>query len=244
MMQAFTPDALEFLQGIRTHNNKEWFEAHKQQYVEQVYEPLKAFGEVLFAPYASHPGMMHKVARIYKDAAFPPFLHYRDTMWIYVRHEAMYWNKTPTLFFELSPEGAEYGFRIPKPEAAVMERFRRRLTEDPAGFLELTGKLEAQGIVIGGDEYKRTKPCTVPELADFFRKKGLSASVKLPAGALLFSDALADAVLTVFAAVQPFYDLMLDIVSETAAAKAMEVLEPIEDDAPPMIQAPRQDFMW
>lgn len=240
----FTPQATLFLQGIRTHNNKEWFEAHKELYLTEVYEPLKAFGGLLFAPYSGIPGMFYKAARIYMDASFPPFLHYRDTMWIYVRHESMYWSRTPTLFFELSPDGAEYGFRIPKPEAAVMERFRSRLTEDAAPFLKLITALEAQGIDIGGEEYKRRKPCTVPEAERFFLKKGLSASVTLPCGELLYSEALADEVLKTFAAVQPLYDLMLDIVSETAAAKATETIESIAEDEPPMIQAPQQDFMW
>ena len=122
MFKGFTQETFDFLAGIRTNNNKEWFEEHKAVYTESVLSPLKELGEELFRPFDGTAGMMYKVGRIYRDATFPPYLHYRDVMWIYVRYEAMYWNKTPALFFELSPEGAEFGFRIAKPEPALMER--------------------------------------------------------------------------------------------------------------------------
>ena len=104
-MRYLTETMLDFLTEIRANNEKTWFEAHKEVYLHAVYEPLKALSEILYQPYAEY-GMMHKTARIYKDANFPPYLHYRDTFWIYIRHEAVYWNKTPTLFFEISPECA------------------------------------------------------------------------------------------------------------------------------------------
>ena len=126
---------------------------------------MKALGEELFAPFADIDGMMYKVGRIYRDENFAPYLHYRDTMWIYVRYDAWYWSKTPTLYFELSPEGAEFGFRISKPEAAVMERFRSGLLEDPEPFLNMVDEIvEKYGLTVGGDEYKRKKPCPEPKL--------------------------------------------------------------------------------
>ncbi|HOC32581.1 MAG TPA: DUF2461 family protein [Ruminococcus flavefaciens] len=103
MFQGFSQEALDFLLGIRLNNSKEWFEPRKIIYTEKIFEPMKALAEELFVPFQDTEGMMYKAGRIYRDANFPPYLHYRDTMWIYVRYDAWYWNKTPTLFFELSP---------------------------------------------------------------------------------------------------------------------------------------------
>jgi len=162
MFQGFSQEALDFLLGIRLNNSKEWFEPRKSIYTEKIFEPMKALAEELFVPFQDTEGMMYKAGRIYRDANFPPYLHYRDTMWIYVRYDAWYWNKTPTLFFELSPEGAEYGFRIEKPEASVMERFRSQLSEDHEPFINMVNEVvEKFGLTIGGEEYKRKKPCNV-----------------------------------------------------------------------------------
>ena len=48
MFTGFTPEAIDFLWGIRMNNNREWFQANKKQYVSQVYEPMKALGQELY----------------------------------------------------------------------------------------------------------------------------------------------------------------------------------------------------
>ena len=247
MFQGFSQEALDFLLGIRLNNNKEWFEERKSIYTEKIYEPLKELGAELYAPYEETDGMMYKVGRIYRDANFPPYLHYRDTMWIYVRYDAWYWNKTPTLFFELSPEGAEFGFRIEKPEAAVMERFRSQLTEDCKPFLNMVNDaVEKYGLAIGGEEYKMAKKCTVPEAEEFFRKKGLSLSKKV-SGKSLFSRRVANEAVKVFKGLREINDYFHEIVEINDLSKALEKgslqTETAETDIT-MVKAPDVDFMW
>jgi len=246
MFQGFSQEALDFLLGIRLNNNKEWFEAHKSTYTEKVYEPLKELGEELFRPFADVAGMMYKVGRIYRDESFPPFLHYRDVMYIYVRYEAYWWNKTPTFYFELSPEGAEFGFRISKPDAPVMERFRSSLAEDAGPFLKMVSELEDKhGVVIGGDEYKRKKPCSVPEAERFFLKKGLSASVKVTDKDELFSRGVLDHANELFQALVPMNDYFHELVEIEALSKALEKeSEHEEEPSIGIVKAPDVEFMW
>ncbi|MBP5431832.1 DUF2461 family protein [Ruminococcus sp.] len=247
MFKGFSQDALEFLLGIRHNNNKEWFEPRKLVYTEKVYEPLKALGEELFTNFADIDGMMYKVGRIYRDENLAPYLHYRDTLWIYVRYDAWYWNKTPTLYFELSPEGAEFGFRISKPEAAVMERFRSGLLEDADSFLNMVDDLvEKYGLTLGGEEYKRKKSCPVPELERFFVKKGFSLYTKVGDPTELFSRKIAEHTVEVFQAVQPLNDYFHEIVEMEELAKEL-----LKDEKPQqseteikMVKAPSVEFMW
>ena len=49
MFLGFSPDTVDFLWGIRWNNNREWFLEHKQDYVNYLYEPMKALGKELFA---------------------------------------------------------------------------------------------------------------------------------------------------------------------------------------------------
>ena len=247
MFEGFSQEALEFLLGIRHNNNKDWFEPRKAVYTQKIYEPMKALGEELYTPFADTEGMIYKVGRIYRDENFAPYLHYRDTMWIYVRYEAWYWN---TLYFELSPEGAEFGFRISKPEAAVMERFRSGLLEDAEPFFNIISELvEKYGLTVGGDEYKRKKSCPLPELEPYFLKKGLSVYTKVSGPEELFSRKIAEHALEVFKAVQPLNDYFHEIVEVEEMAKAIlrEEKEQQKTDPEPeinMVKAPDVEFMW
>ena len=60
----FTPESVDFLWGIRLNNNRDWFTQHKQQYVQSLYEPMKALGKELFEPFRELPGNILKVSRI------------------------------------------------------------------------------------------------------------------------------------------------------------------------------------
>lgn len=246
MFQGFSQEALDFLLGIRLNNDREWFEPRKQIYVEKIYEPMKELGAELFEPFSDAEGMMYKVGRIYRDEKFPPYLHYRDTMYIYVRYEAYWWSKTPTLFFELSPEGAEFGFRISKPDASLMERFRAQLTEDYEPFISMTEDIEKKyGAIIGGEEYKRPKKCSIPAAERFFRKKGLSISVKVCDTEVLFSRKLVERVNDFYQSLVPINDYFHELAEIDALAKALEkeaVAEP--EPAVNIVEAPKVDFMW
>ena len=247
MFEGFSQEALEFLLGIRHNNNKDWFEPRKKIYTEKIFEPMKALGEELFAPFADIDGMMYKVGRIYRDENFAPYLHYRDTMWIYVRYDAWYWNKTPTLYFELSPEGAEFGFRISKPEAAVMERFRSQLADDAEPFLNMISELvENYGLTVGGDEYKRKKPCSAPETEELWQKKSLTVHKKLETPEEIFSPELPEKVIDAFRQVMPFNDLFHDLVEIQEAADLLEkaAMEAAAEPAPEIVKAPDTEFMW
>ena len=56
MFEGFSPETVDFLWGIRMNNNREWFTANKQNYVNYLYEPMKALGKELFEPFMDLPG--------------------------------------------------------------------------------------------------------------------------------------------------------------------------------------------
>ena len=47
MFEGFTPETVDFLWGIRMNNNRDWFLEHKKDYVNTLYEPMKALGKEL-----------------------------------------------------------------------------------------------------------------------------------------------------------------------------------------------------
>ena len=173
MFTGFTPETVDFLWGIRMNNNRDWFLANKKQYVSTLYEPMKALGKDLFQPFLDKPGNVLKVSRIYRDARMLHPDPYKESLWICIRQDVEWWAENPCLYFEINPEGVDYGFFFWRPRPAVMEDFRRRITARPDEFLQLIAGTEAAtGQSVCAECYKRPKPCDNPDLEPFFAWKG------------------------------------------------------------------------
>ena len=125
MFSGFTPETVDFLWGIRMNNNRDWFQANKQHYTDFPYHPMKELGQELFVPFADKPGNLLKVSRIYRDARMHHPLPYKESLWICIRKDVEWWAENPCLFFEINPEGVDYGFFFWKPRVSALEDFRR-----------------------------------------------------------------------------------------------------------------------
>ena len=173
MFEGFSPETVDFLWGIRMNNNREWFLAHKKDYVNYLYEPMKALGKDLFAPFLDRSGNLLKVSRIYRDARMHHPLPYKESLWICIRRDVEWWAENPCLFFEIRPEGISYGFVFWKPKTATLEQMRASWAENPKEILTLLRKTEkATGVPVTADRYKRPKVAPTPELANLFSWRG------------------------------------------------------------------------
>ena len=112
MFTGFSGETFDFLWGIRMNNNREWFQEHKQQYVQTLYEPMKALGAELFEPFQNRPGNVLKVSRIYRDARLHHPQPYKESLWICIRKDVAWWAEHPCLFFEICPEGVSYAILV------------------------------------------------------------------------------------------------------------------------------------
>lgn len=208
MFTGFTPETVDFLWGIRMNNNRDWFQAHKKQYVDTLYEPMKALGQEVFQPFLSRSGDILKVSRIYRDARMHPPEPYKESLWICIRRDVEWWAENPCLYFELNPDRAHYGFSFWRPKTAAMEAFRRRIAARPEEFLELIQKTEqAVGQPIMAECYKRPKPTDNPALAAYFAwRQDISCIREIQPGDALFGPALSREVSDFFEKLIPVYD--------------------------------------
>ena len=204
----YSPETVDFLWGIRMNNNREWFLANKKQYVDFLYEPMKALGKELFQPFLDKPGELLKVSRIYRDARLHHPLPYKESLWICIRQDVAWWAENPCLYFEITPDGISYGFFIWQPRVATLNDFRQTIAAKPEEFLQIVEQVEAAtGMPISAELYKRPKPCDDPRLERFFAWKGkIGCVVDEPFGEDTFGPALADRVADFFEKLTPIYD--------------------------------------
>ena len=192
MFKGFSPETVDFLWGIRMNNNREWFMEHKKDYVNYLYEPMKALGAELFQPFLNRPGNLLKVSRIYRDARLHHPVPYKESLWICIRQDVAWWAENPCLYFEICPEGVTYGFCLWRPRTSALEDIRRRLAAKPDEFLQLIAETEkATGLPVTAELYKRPKEAPIPELAPYYAWRGnISCTVAEEVSPELFGPAL------------------------------------------------------
>lgn len=194
MFTGFTPETIDFLWGIRMNNNREWFLEHKKQYVDTLYQPMKALGADLFQPFLERPGSILKVSRIYRDARLHHPDPYKESLWICIRQESEWWAENPCLFFEIRPEGVSYGFSLWRPKVAAMQEFRSRIAARPEEFLTMLDSVQkAVGMEVTATCYKRPREAPIPELQPYFAwKSDVDLIRHEPVGEPIFGPALGE----------------------------------------------------
>jgi uncharacterized protein (TIGR02453 family) len=210
MFEGFSPETFDFLWGIRMNNNRDWFTQNKKQYVDTLYEPMKALGKALFEPFLEKPGNILKVSRIYRDARLHHPDPYKESLWICIRQDVEWWAENPCLYFEIAPEGVSYGLVHWRPRVAVMEDFRRDISARPEQFLTLIAETEAAtGQPITAELYKRPKVTDDPRLAPYFAwKSNIACCREEEPGDPLFTPELMTRVRDFFEQLIPLYDYL------------------------------------
>lgn len=208
MFTGFTPETMDFLWGIRMNNNRDWFTQHKGDYVRTLYEPMKELGQAVFQPFLERPGNLLKVSRIYRDARMHPPTPYKESLWLCIRRDVDWWAENPCLYFELNPEGANYGFFYWKPRTSMLEEFRRNISAKPDDFLKLIARTEAAvDQPVTAECYKRPKPTDNPALIPYFAWKGqIGCTREIAPGDRLFGSQLEEEVSGFFEALTPLYE--------------------------------------
>ena len=208
MFTGFTPETIDFLWGIRMNNNRDWFLEHKKQYVDTLYQPMKELGAQLFEPFLQRQGDILKVSRIYRDARLHHPDPYKESLWASIRRDGEWWAENPTLFFEIRPDGVNYGFSLWHPKVAAMEAFRNRITAKPEEFLQmLHGVQAAVGMEVTAQCYKRPKEAPTPELQPYFAwKTDIDLIVHEDVGDAIFGPELGSRVGAFLQKLIPLYD--------------------------------------
>ena len=219
MFQGYDQTTVDFMWGIRFNNDRDWFMAHKQEYIDHFYQPTKDLAAQLYdglhAAFPDEP-LICKVSRIYRDARR---LHgrgpYKDHLWLSLRAGDEDWTGKPTFWFELAPEYYSYGLGFWCPKASLMETYRKHIDRDPAELSKLVRKFNKQDhLQLGGEDYARPKGDPSDLLKPWYNKKHLSLSYEVPLDDRIFTPELADDILASFKDLMPFYRFFNQVLSE------------------------------
>ena len=217
MFTGFTDETVDFMWGIRFNNERTWFDAHKDVYLTQFYQPMRELSAELYdfiREKRSDYGLISKVTRIYRDARR---LHgrgpYKESLWFSVEQPSEQWTAHPTLWFELSPDGwcCGMGYYMPKP--LTMAKLRARIDRDPKTMEALTRRLNGQQeLTLETEDYKRPRAAAPsPLLEPWYKMKSFSILHQDKLTEELFSREIVDHLKRDFEFLLPYYDYFITL---------------------------------
>ena len=114
----FSRNAFSFWSGLEKHNNREWFQAHKDTYEQAVRRPMQLLIEELKPMYG--PGRLSRINKDMRFAKEKPYKNYLAT-------------GLGGCYISFSKQGLWVGTGMYKPEAAALRRLREAIADDSSG---------------------------------------------------------------------------------------------------------------
>ncbi len=136
----FPPEALTFLRGLKKHNDREWFAAHKEEYLEYVKLPMQSLIAALAAPIgAIVPGMVvdpkKSMFRIHRDTRFSRNKDPYKTHVAAIFHLPGRWTDSAALYFHVEPGKVFLAGGVYMPDGAQLKKIRAAIAAKPKDFL-------------------------------------------------------------------------------------------------------------
>lgn len=166
----FLPETIGFLTRNRIQNSREWFREHQDEYIQYVVKPLVKMIESLRETLREidpllicEPKIGKSLSRIYRDTRFSRDKSiFRDHMWCVFMREKKLYDGSPGFFFEITPEGFDYGCGWYQADRKTMNRIREMVVRRERKWQNADRSYRQQNVfTMEGDLYKRS-PC--PEL--------------------------------------------------------------------------------
>jgi uncharacterized protein (DUF2461 family) len=195
----FSQQGLNFLQQVRIENDKEWFEANRQVYDQELLTPFRALvGKTL--------------SRIHRDTRFShDKSRYRSRMWLTFKRPSKDWKDAPVYFFELGPDLLRYGLGYYSANKQTMDLFRHTLHRQPELFLEVAECCRAPFELVG-ESYKRPLVKEQnPEIATWYNRKSFAVMATDLHVEKLFSPTLVDELAKGFQRLEPLYHWLMRV---------------------------------
>lgn len=167
----FTPALFVFLEELRLHNDRDWFDRNRDRYLHDVRDPMLRFvadvGPVLkkLAPrlVADPRPAGGSLFRIHRDTRFSKDkTPYKTNVAAHFRHEAGRDVHGPAYYLSLDPDEVDVGGGVWHPEAGALLALRKAVVAKPAVWRRVTGAPPMKKLEVWGERLKRT-PRGFPE---------------------------------------------------------------------------------
>ena len=216
MFHGYTQGTIDFLWNLQFHNERSWFQAHKEEFLTLVDGPTRELAAQLTEEMTqAYPklGLELKVSRIYRDArrlfGRGP---YKDHLWFSLRKPGEHDGEIPCFWFEVAASRYGYGMGCWELPPVTMAKLRARIDRDPKPSEKLARAVEKRGeFRLEGQEYKRPKGDPGPVLYPWYNRKGIGFTCEHSCEDLFFTPELAGQVLEGWKSLVPQYQFLCSL---------------------------------
>ena len=196
----FSRKTFAFLQDLAENNDREWFQANKKSYEEDVKEPalrfILDFGPHLkkISPHfkADPRGNGGSLFRIYRDTRFSKDKSpYKTHTGIQFRHEVGKDAHAPGYYLHVEPGGCFFGLGTWRPDGKALRKIREGMVEDVPGWRRaVQGRAFKNRLELTGDSLLRPPRGFDPEhpLIEDLKRKDFVAMAPLTQAQVTDSD--------------------------------------------------------
>lgn len=147
MASYFSAQSFHFLKQLAAHNERPWFNVHKQEYEDLVRTPALHFIEDMgdelvqvsphFRAIAKKQG--GSLMRVYRDARFSKNkLPFKTNVGIQFRHELSKDAHSPAFYLHIEPGNNFAGVGIWRPESRALRRIRETIADNHNAWKQAT----------------------------------------------------------------------------------------------------------
>ena len=194
MARYFTNEVFVFLRELEQNNEKAWWEANKERYIDTIREPalefINDFGSRVkkISPHftADSRTTGGSLMRPYRDIRFSSDkTPYKTNVGIQFRHESGRDMHAPGFYLHIANEGSFAGVGLWNPETATARKIREAIFADPTGWKKAAkGRAFLDAWTFDGhpDEMLKRVPREFDSgfrFADDLRRKSFTAGARL-----------------------------------------------------------------
>lgn len=182
----FSRKTFKFLTELEKNNNRDWFDANKHRYEEDVREPALAYIEAM-APHlakisdsfvASPKKVGGSLMRVYRDIRFgKDKTPYKTNIGIQFRHVAGKDVHAPGFYMHIESKEVFIGAGIWRPDSQTVGNVRMHMDENQAEWKKIHKHLLKKNFALHGESLKRAPKGMDPEhpLIEDLRRKDFIA---------------------------------------------------------------------
>ncbi len=220
----FGPDFLRFLTDLRAHNDREWFQAHKDRYEAAVRDPFLRFVadlgpllQKLNPHFVADPSPVGgSMMRIYRDIRFSRDKSpYKTAVAAHFSQANRKSESAPALYLHLEPGESSIGGGIWRPAPPTLKKIRGAIVRESKRWQGITSDPDFKSTYrMTGESLKRLPPGFDPDdpLADDLKRKDFIVGSRL-ADRQIVSNNFIEFVIDRYRAALPFIRFLSESVS-------------------------------
>ena len=236
--EGFPEAGLEFLEGLAANNNRDWFEAHRDEYAASLLVQAQLFVAALgermltFAAgltYDTATSGAGSILRINRDVRFSTDKRPYHTQLRIVFWEGP-WKKmeNPSLYIGVTPDDARLYAGVHAFNKPLLAAYRNAVADEARGAQlgEAISLVRATGgYKVGGEHYKRVPRGYDPDhpRAGLLRYNGLHVALPRLGRDLVTRAAFVDACAESFARTDPLHQWLVDLANEAWSHAARDL---------------------